>query len=150
PRAPRVAASRPLEALLDGAPAHHVRAPPPARPVSAASRHAHRITALALLAGALATPASRAAEPARETRPRARDIGIAPGVFPAGPLDAITDVAGVRVGHLTLVEGDRIRTGVTAIVPHAGNVFRDKVAAGVFVGNAFGKLAGAPQVHELG
>src|SRR5262249_34742550 len=84
------------------------------------------------------------------TRPRARDIGIAPGVFPPGPLDAITDVAGVRVGQVTLVEGDRIRTGVTAIVPHGGNVFRDKVAAGVFVGNAFGKLAGATQVRELG
>ena len=90
--------------------------------------------------------------PAAETaaRPRARDLGIAPGVFPPGPLDAITDVAGVRVGQVTLVEGDRIRTGVTAIVPHAGNVFLDKVAGGVFVGNAFGKLAGSTQVHELG
>jgi D-aminopeptidase len=85
-----------------------------------------------------------------EARPRARDIGLAPGVFPPGALDAITDVAGVRVGHLTIVEGDRIRTGVTAILPHPGNVFRDKVAGGVFVGNAFGKLAGATQVHELG
>ncbi|PYQ45794.1 MAG: aminopeptidase [Acidobacteria bacterium] len=85
-----------------------------------------------------------------EGRPRARDIGLAPGVFPPGALDAITDVAGVRVGHLTIVEGDRIRTGVTAILPHPGNVFRDKVAGGVFVGNAFGKLAGATQVHELG
>ena len=85
-----------------------------------------------------------------EARPRARDIGLAPGVFRPGALDAITDVAGVRVGHLTLVEGDRIRTGVTAIVPHPGNVFRDKVAGAVFVGNAFGKLAGATQVHELG
>src|SRR5437868_4863740 len=83
-------------------------------------------------------------------RPRARDLGLAPGVFPPGPLDAITDVAGVRVGQVTLVEGDRIRTGVTAIVPHPGNVFRDKVAGGVFVGNAFGKLAGSTQVHELG
>ena len=85
-----------------------------------------------------------------EARPRARDIGLAPGVFPPGALDAITDVAGVRVGHLTIVEGDRFRTGVTAILPHPGNVFRDKVAGGVFVGNAFGKLAGATQVHELG
>jgi D-aminopeptidase len=84
------------------------------------------------------------------SRPRARDIGVAPGVFPPGPLDAITDVAGVRVGQVTLVEGDRIRTGVTAIVPHPGNVFRDKVAAGIFIGNAFGKLAGSTQVHELG
>jgi D-aminopeptidase len=85
-----------------------------------------------------------------EARPRARDIGLAPGVFPPGAKGAITDVAGVRVGHVTLVEGDRIRTGVTAIVPHPGNVFRDKVAGAVFVGNAFGKLAGATQVHELG
>jgi D-aminopeptidase len=85
-----------------------------------------------------------------EPRPRSRDIGLAPGVFPPGALDAITDVAGVRVGHLTLVEGDRIRTGVTAVVPHSGNLFRDKVAGAVFVGNAFGKLAGSTQVHELG
>jgi D-aminopeptidase len=87
---------------------------------------------------------------AAEARPRAREIGLAPGVFSPGPLNAITDVRGVRVGQVTLVEGDRIRTGVTAILPHAGNVFREKVAAGVFVGNAFGKLAGTTQVHELG
>jgi D-aminopeptidase len=106
--------------------------------------------AAATIAVATATtlPVITAAGP--EARPRARDIGLAPGVFPPGPLDAITDVAGVRVGHLTIVEGDRIRTGVTAILPHGGNVFRDKVAGGVFVGNAFGKLAGATQVHELG
>ena len=109
-----------------------------------------RLSALATLAGALAAPSSPTAEPAPEKRPRARDIGVAPGVFPPGPLDAITDVTGVRVGQLTLVEGDRIRTGVTAVLPHPGNVFRDKVAAGVFVGNAFGKLAGVTQVQELG
>jgi D-aminopeptidase len=85
-----------------------------------------------------------------ETRPRARDLGIAPGVYPPGPLDAITDVKDVRVGHTTLIEGDRVRTGVTAIVPHGGNVFQDKVAGSVFVGNAFGKLAGSTQVNELG
>jgi D-aminopeptidase len=85
-----------------------------------------------------------------QDRPRARDLGIAPGVFPPGPSNAITDVAGVRVGHVTLREGDRVRTGVTAIVPHGGNVFQDKVAAAVFVGNAFGKLAGSTQVQELG
>ena len=85
-----------------------------------------------------------------QTRPRARDVGIAPGVFQPGPLNAITDVEGVRVGHTTLVEGDTVRTGVTAIVPHAGNVFQDKVAGSVFVGNAFGKLAGSTQVNELG
>jgi D-aminopeptidase len=82
--------------------------------------------------------------------PRARDLGIAPGVFAPGPLNAITDVADVRVGHVTLVEGDRIRTGVTAIVPHGGNLFQDKVPGAVFVGNAFGKLAGSTQVDELG
>jgi len=83
-------------------------------------------------------------------RPRARDLGVVVGVFPPGPLNAITDVRGVRVGHVTLVAGDTLRTGVTAIVPHEGNVFQDKVAAAVFVGNAFGKLAGSTQVEELG
>jgi D-aminopeptidase len=83
-------------------------------------------------------------------RPRARDLGIAPGVLEPGPLDAITDVPGVRVGQLTRHEGDRIRTGVTAILPHGGNLFQSKVTGGVFVGNAFGKLAGSTQVHELG
>jgi D-aminopeptidase len=75
---------------------------------------------------------------------------VAPGVFDPGPLNAITDVAGVRVGHVTLVEGDAVRTGVTAIVPHRGNVFDEKVPGAVFVGNAFGKLAGSTQVDELG
>ncbi len=84
------------------------------------------------------------------TRPRARDLGIAPGVFAPGPLDAITDVAGVRVGHATIAEGERIHTGVTAVLPHGGNLFQDKVAGAVFVGNAFGKLAGSTQVEELG
>jgi D-aminopeptidase len=83
-------------------------------------------------------------------RPRARDLGIAPGVFEPGALNAITDVAGVRVGHTTLIQGDHVRTGVTVIVPHAGNVFQDKVPGAVFVGNAFGKLAGSTQVDELG
>jgi len=85
-----------------------------------------------------------------QSRPRARELGIAPGIYPQGPLNAITDVAGVRVGHTTIVEGDAVRTGVTAIVPHDGNVFQDKVAGAVFVGNAFGKLAGSTQVNELG
>jgi D-aminopeptidase len=83
-------------------------------------------------------------------RPRARDIGVAPGVFGPAPLNAITDIAGVSVGHTTLIEGDRIRTGVTVIRPHQGNVFQEKVPAAVFVGNAFGKLAGSTQVEELG
>ncbi len=106
------------------------------------------LTLAGLLAAWTPGPVLTAAEP--ETRPRAREIGVAPGVFPPGALNAITDVAGVRVGHVTVVEGDRIRTGVTAILPHADNVFRDKVAGGVFVGNAFGKLAGTTQVQELG
>ena len=87
---------------------------------------------------------------AQAPRPRARDLGIAPGVFEPGALNAITDVAGVRVGHATLIEGDHVRTGVTVIVPHSGNLFQDKVPGAVFVGNAFGKLAGSTQVDELG
>ena len=84
------------------------------------------------------------------SRPRARDLGVAPGVFATGPGNAITDVNGVRVGHVTLATGAAVRTGVTAIVPHSGNVFQQKVAGAVFVGNAFGKLAGSTQVDELG
>jgi len=83
-------------------------------------------------------------------RPRARDLGIAPGAGAPGPQNAITDVAGVAVGHSTVVEGSTVRTGVTAILPHAGNLFREKVPGAVFVGNAFGKLAGSTQVDELG
>lgn len=83
-------------------------------------------------------------------RPRARDVGIVVGVLPTGPLNAITDVAGVTVGHTTLIKGDNVRTGVTAILPHSGNLFREKVPGAVFVGNAFGKLAGSTQVNELG
>lgn len=85
-----------------------------------------------------------------QSRPRAADLGIPSGTLPRGPLDAITDVAGVRVGHTTVVRGDNIRTGVTVILPHGGNLFRDKVPGAVFVGNAFGKLAGSTQVQELG
>jgi D-aminopeptidase len=87
---------------------------------------------------------------AEDKRPRLRDLGVAIGVFDPGPLNAITDVRGVRVGHRTIVEGDRIRTGVTAIVPHEGNVFQDKVPAAVVVGNGFGKLMGTTQIVELG
>jgi D-aminopeptidase len=102
------------------------------------------------LAAALFLIAAVASVPAQSARPRAREIGLAPGVFPPGPLNAITDVAGVRVGHATLISGDAVHTGVTAIVPHGGNVFQDKVRGAVFVGNAFGKLAGSTQVEELG
>jgi D-aminopeptidase len=90
------------------------------------------------------------AQSANPQRPRARDLGLAPGVFAPGALNAITDVAGVKVGHVTLIEGETIRTGVTAILPHGGNIFQDKVAGAVYVGNAFGKLAGSTQVNELG
>jgi len=81
---------------------------------------------------------------------RLRDYGVAIGVLRPGPLNAITDVAGVRVGHLTKIEGDSIRTGVTAILPHSGNIFQEKVPAAIYVGNGFGKLAGFTQVKELG
>lgn len=87
---------------------------------------------------------------AQQERPRARDLGIAPGTLAPGPLNAITDVEGVRVGHVTLIEGDDVRTGVTAILPHGGNLFQEKVPGAVFIGNAFGKLAGSTQVEELG
>src|SRR5262245_42268805 len=87
---------------------------------------------------------------AGQQRPRARDLGVAPGVYPPGRLNAITDVVDVKVGQTTLVAGDDVRTGVTAILPHSGNLFQDKVAGAVFVGNAFGKLAGSTQVAELG
>jgi D-aminopeptidase len=83
-------------------------------------------------------------------RPRARDLGIIVGILPTGPLNAITDVAGVKVGHATLNQGDKIRTGVTAVLPHGGNLFREKVTGAVFIGNAFGKLVGSTQVNELG
>lgn len=84
------------------------------------------------------------------SRGRIRDFGIEPGIFKPGTYNAITDVPGVRVGHVTLIEGDRVRTGVTAIVPHDGNVFRKKCPAAVYVGNGFGKLAGVTQIRELG
>ena len=83
-------------------------------------------------------------------RPRARDLGISVGGIPTGPLNAITDVAGVRVGHTTVARGDSINTGVTAILAHGGNPFRERVPAAIVVGNGFGKLAGSTQVNELG
>ena len=85
-----------------------------------------------------------------EPRPRPRLAGISFGILPTGPLNAITDVAGVRVGHVTLIEGKTIRTGVTAIVPHGGNIYQDKLPAGFAVGNAYGKFMGSTQIEELG
>lgn len=108
------------------------------------------VTPLIMMPLLLAAAAALARDPAPQTRPRARDLGLQIGILPTGPLNAITDVAGVRVGHTTLIRGENIRTGVTAIVPHAGNLFRQKVPAGIFVGNGFGKLAGFTQVKELG
>jgi D-aminopeptidase len=81
---------------------------------------------------------------------RARDLGIVPGVLPPGPANAITDVEGVRVGQTTIIEGDSVRTGVTAILPHSGNLFYDRVPAALHVGNGFGKLIGVTQLSELG
>ncbi len=82
--------------------------------------------------------------------PRARDLHIAPGIFTPGPLNAITDVTGLRVGQVTLSTGDKIRTGITAIIPHGGNPYAERVPAAIYVGNGFGKLAGSTQVNELG
>lgn len=110
-------------------------------------------TSAAVVAAVVATillGVSPSAVPQDTTRPRARDLGIAPGAGIPGPQNAITDVSGVSVGHLTLSTGANVRTGVTAIVPHGGNLFREKVPGAVFVGNAFGKLAGSTQVQELG
>lgn len=87
---------------------------------------------------------------AQDKRGQARDFGIVIGVLPTGKTNSITDVTGVRVGHTTKISGDNIRTGVTAIVPHPGNVFQEKVPAAIYIGNGFGKLAGSTQVIELG
>ncbi|MBC7364654.1 MAG: P1 family peptidase [Candidatus Aminicenantes bacterium] len=83
-------------------------------------------------------------------RPRVREWGLKIGVLEPGPLNAITDVAGVKVGHKTLIQGQNIRTGVTAIIPHKGNVFQEKVPAAVYVANGYGKLTGSTQIEELG
>ena len=100
-------------------------------------RFTRSILAGALLAASLTTALAQAADPAAQ-RPRARDIGLVTGILPTGKLNAITDVAGVRVGQTTLIKGDNIRTGVTAMLPHGGNLFQEKVPAAVYVGNGFG------------
>jgi len=105
------------------------------------------VLAAALTMSVIALAQNRAGT---EPRPRARELGLAPGVFAPGPLNAITDGAGVRVGHTTVDIDARVRTGVTVVVPHGGNIFQDKVPGAVYVGNAFGKLAGSTQVDELG
>ena len=93
---------------------------------------------------------SRIRRPSNAQRARARDLGVKPGVFSPGKLNAITDVAGVRVGQTTVVQGDGVRTGVTAILPHGGNLFTDRVPAALHVGNGFGKITGVTQLRELG
>src|SRR5688572_32070378 len=103
---------------------------------------------LAIALGMVVTSTAAIAQDA--TRPRARELGVAPGVFQPGPLNAITDVAGVRVGQATIVEGDSVRTGITAILSHAENPFFERVPAALHVGNGFGKLLGVTQLAELG
>lgn len=103
-----------------------------------------------ILTALLAAGAAAQDQPAKNTRPRARDLGLNLGIFSPGPLNAITDVAGVKVGQTTIIRGDNIRTGVTAILPHPGNLYREKVPGAVFVGNGFGKLTGSTQVEEMG
>lgn len=111
-----------------------------------------RLIAITLFTGSLLPRCaqSQTAPVTGEHRPRAREIGIHPGIYDPGPKNAITDVAGVLVGQVTLIEGASVRTGVTVIRPHSGNLFQDKVAGAVFVYNAFGKLVGSTQVSELG
>src|SRR6266516_2668611 len=89
-------------------------------------------------------------EPSVKERPRSREAGVNVGILDPGQLNAITEVKGVLVGQTTIIRADNVRTGVTAVLPHGGNLFREKVPGAVFVGNAFGKLAGSTQVEELG
>lgn len=105
-----------------------------------------------ILVLALAVSVAAQDKPANSSnpRPRASELGLKIGILPTGALDAITDVAGVEVGHTTIIRGDDIRTGVTAILPHAGNLYREKVPGAVFVGNGFGKLTGTTQIDEMG
>jgi D-aminopeptidase len=107
---------------------------------------------LALPSGAQTAPSATQAPvaPLAPGRARARDLGVAPGVFAPGAMNAITDVPGVRVGQVTLHTGHNVRTGITAILPHGGNLYRDRVPAALHVGNGFGKLLGATQLRELG
>ncbi|WP_330999982.1 DmpA family aminopeptidase [Sphingomonas sp. IC-11] len=110
-----------------------------------------RLIGCAMLgSGLLAMSTGLRADPAQPAPTRAREAGIRFGILTPGPLNAITDVTGVRVGHATLVDGERVHTGVTAIFPHGDNLFQNKVPAGFSVGNGFGKFAGSTQVEELG
>jgi len=102
-----------------------------------------------LLLSAIAGPATSLAQSDND-RPRARDVGLIVGIFDTGPLNAITDVAGVKVGHETVIRGDDIRTGVTAIIPAPGNLYTHPVPAWIYVGNGYGKMVGETQVREFG
>ena len=113
-------------------------------------RFATVLLGLALTAGSTPAPTAAQQGVGAPERPRARDAGVVVGILPTGAHNAITDVAGVRVGHATVVEGDSVRTGVTAILPHGGDLFRERVPAAIVVGNGFGKLLGVTQVRELG
>ncbi|MBA3853715.1 MAG: aminopeptidase [Gemmatimonas sp.] len=108
------------------------------------------LAAARLVLAILVVGPSLLAAQASAPRVRARDLGVAPGVFSPGRQNAITDVSGVKVGQVTLMQGDNVRTGVTAILPHAGNLYRERVPAALHVGNGFGKLLGATQLRELG
>lgn len=108
----------------------------------------HKFLLAAWLIAALAS--GGAAQTVKNDRPRARDLGIKIGILPTGEQNSITDVSGVAVGQTTIIRGENVRTGVTAVVPHGGNLFQEKVPGAVFVGNGFGKLAGSTQVNELG
>jgi D-aminopeptidase len=99
---------------------------------------------------ALLLTSGSAQEKTSNVRPRTSDLGLKVGILPVGPLNSITDVAGVKVGQTTIIRGDNIRTGVTAVLPHSGNLYREKVPGAIFVGNGFGKLAGSTQVEDLG
>lgn len=105
----------------------------------------HILTLIVLL-----LPMTTNAQNKESDRPRVRELGITIGILPTGQLNSITDVAGVNVGQTTVIKGDNVRTGITAIIPHSGNLFQEKVPGAVFVGNGFGKLAGSTQVNELG
>ena len=121
--------------------------------VTSKGRHG-LVATLAAIAIAVASTMAAAAQPApfgaADQRPRARDAGVVIGVLPTGPRNAIVDVAGVAVGHATVVEGSNVRTGVTAILPHAGDLYRERVPAAIVVANGYGKLLGVTQVEELG
>lgn len=113
----------------------------------------HRLRATILIVVAIAggaSPSGSAAQSPAAARPRAREIGVAPGVFAPGAKNAITDVPGVRVASVTVDDGAKVHTGITAILPHEGNAYLSRVPAAVHVGNAFGKLVGATQLRELG